>query len=149
MSERLSIGKIAGLAGVTPDTIRYYEKLGLLPKPIRTAAGYREYSAEAVNRLSLVRNAQRFGFSLREIAGFLRARDAGGKPCHDVRAAAQRMLDAVDRQIAELVAAREHMRETLKAWDLRLERTPASQKAHLLEELSGTGRRRTPLTRFT
>jgi hypothetical protein len=84
-------------------------------------------------------NAQRFWFSLREIAGFLRARDAGGKPCHDVRAAAQRILDAVDRQIAELVSTRAHMQDTLKTWELKLEGTPADQPAHLLEGLAETG----------
>src|SRR4030095_6077424 len=106
MRERLSIGQVAGMTGVTRDTIRYYEKRGLLPRPIRTAGGYRQYSAGVINRLSLVRNPQRSGFSLGESAGFLRVRDAGGKPCHDVRAAAQRMLAAVDRQIAELVSTR-------------------------------------------
>ena len=141
MSERLSIGKVAGMTGVTPDTIRYYEKLGLLPRPIRTAAGYRQYSTGVMDRLSLVRNAQRFGFSLRQIAGFLRARDTGGKPCHDVRAAAQRMLEAVDRQIAELVSTRKQMHRTLKAWDEKLEGTPAGQRAHLLEGLGGRGSR--------
>jgi DNA-binding transcriptional MerR regulator len=129
------------MTGVTRDTIRYYEKRGLLPKPIRTAGGYRQYSAGVMNRLSLVRNAQRFGFSLREIAGFLRVRDAGGQPCHDVRAAAQRMLAAVDRQIAELVSTRKQMHRTLKAWDAKLEGTPAGQRAHLLEGLDGRGSR--------
>jgi DNA-binding transcriptional MerR regulator len=105
-----------------------------------TARFYRQYSAGVMNRLSLVRNAQRFGFSLRDIAGFLRARDAGGKPCHDVRAAAQRMLAAVDRQIAELVSTRKQMHNTLKTWDLKLEGTPSDQPAHLLEGLSGTRR---------
>ena len=79
----LTIGKVAALAAVTPDTIRYYERLGLVPKPSRTPAGYRQYPGGVVNRLTLVRNAQRFGFSLREIAGFLRVREAGGTPCHD------------------------------------------------------------------
>ena len=67
-------GSVAGKAGVTPDTIRYYERLGLLPKPTRTAAGYREYGEGIVNRLMLIRNAQQFGFSLRDIASFLRVR---------------------------------------------------------------------------
>ena len=68
MPERLSIGIVAKRTGVTPDTIRYYERLGLLPKPARTPAGYREYSEGIVNRLVLIRNAQQFGFPLREIA---------------------------------------------------------------------------------
>jgi DNA-binding transcriptional MerR regulator len=131
----LTIGKIAREAGVSVDTIRYYERVGLLPKPTRTAAGYRMYSLAVINRLALVKNAQRFGFPLRAIAGFLRVRESGGKPCHDVRAAAERMLEAVDRQIADLVAARRRMRTTLKSWDEVLARTPADRPARLLERL--------------
>lgn len=136
MSELLSIGKVARATGISPDAIRYYERLGLLPKPVRTPAGYRQYSAGVLNRLALVRNAQRFGFSLREIAGFLRVRDGGGTPCHDVRAAAGRMLDAVERQIAELQTTRTQMRATLRAWDRTLSHTPADRPARLLETLT-------------
>src|SRR6266516_758737 len=81
MHDLMTIGKAAALAGVSVDTIRYYERLGLLQKAARTRAGYRIFPAAVVNRLTLVRNAQRFGFSLREIAGFLRVRDTGGAPC--------------------------------------------------------------------
>jgi hypothetical protein len=87
-----------------------------------------------------VRHAQRFGFSLREIAGFLRVREAGGKPCHDVRAAAQRMLAAIDRQIDALEETRTEMRMTLRTWDQTLARTPADRPARLLETLGGDGR---------
>ena len=129
----MTIGEVARRASVTPDTIRYYERVGLLPKPPRTAAGYRQYGSGVVNRLAVVRNAQRFGFSLTEIAGFLRVRDAGGKPCHDVRAGAQRLLQAVDQQIAALTQVRRDMRRTLRAWDRKLEATSPSELAHLLE----------------
>ena len=136
MGHLLTIGKIAALAGVSADTIRYYERLGLLPKALRSAAGYRQYPDGAVTRLALVRNAQQFGFSLRDIAGFLRVREAGGKPCRDVRAAAQRLLDAADQQIADLRNARRRMQETLRTWDRRLAATPADRPARLLETLS-------------
>ena len=112
-------------SGESRDTIRYYERIGLVPKPIRTPAGYRQYREGVVNRLALIRNAQRFGFSLREISAFLGVRDGGGKPCHDVRAAAGRMLEAMDRQIAELVDTRKRLKSTLKTWDARLSATPA------------------------
>jgi MerR family copper efflux transcriptional regulator len=136
MGALLTIGRVSEASGVTTDTIRYYERRGLLPKPTRTPAGYRQYPEAVVNRLSLVRNAQRFGFSLAEIAGFLQIREAGGRPCHDVHAAAQRMLDAVDAQIAELLSTRKRMRHTLRHWDLTLRRTPAHQQARLLEGLN-------------
>jgi MerR family copper efflux transcriptional regulator len=133
----LSIGRVAENSGVTAETIRYYERLGLLPPPARTAAGYRQYSESVVHRLSLIRNAQRFGFSLAAIRGFLRVREAGGTPCREVRAAAQRMLDAMDTQIAELRSTRTRMRHTLRGWDRTLEQTPAGQQALLLETLTG------------
>jgi DNA-binding transcriptional MerR regulator len=138
----LSIGEVAEASGVSRDAIRYYERLGLVPRAARTAAGYRQYPNDVLRRLALVRNAQRFGFSLTEIAGFLRVRDRGGKPCHAVRAAGERMLNAVDAQIAELQSARAQMDTTLRAWGRTLARTPADQPAHLLETLGRRTRRR-------
>jgi DNA-binding transcriptional MerR regulator len=135
MSDWLTIGTIAATAGVSAGTIRYYEQIGLLPKPMRTAAGYRQYPREVAHRLRVIRNAQAFGFSLREIATFLRTRDAGGKPCENVRDAARRMLDAVDAQIVDLRTRRRQMADTLRLWDQRLAHTPAGSRAHLLETL--------------
>lgn len=143
MGAFLTIGQVSASTGESRDTIRYYERIGLVPKPVRTPAGYRQYREGVVNRLAVIRNAQRFGFSLREIAAFLGVRDGGGKPCHDVRAAAGRMLDAMDRQIAELVQTRKRMNATLKAWDARLSSTPADRPAFLLDSLkSEAGSRR-------
>ena len=140
----LSIGEVAHASGVSRDAIRYYERLGLLPKAARTAAGYRQYPQAVLGRLALVRNAQRFGFSLTEIAGFLRVRDRGGKPCDAVRAAGERMLTAVDAQIAELQCARKHMDATLRSWGQILQRTPADRPAHLLEAIAPPTRGRRP-----
>jgi DNA-binding transcriptional MerR regulator len=131
----LRIGQVAKNAGVSPDTIRHYERLGLLPKPARTPAGYRQYPPSAVSRVTLVRQALRFGFSLRDVARFLRVRASGCAPCGDVRTSAERILAAVDQQIRELTAARETIRQTLADWDRRLAHTPANRPAHLLESL--------------
>jgi DNA-binding transcriptional MerR regulator len=140
MAAFLTIGEVATRSGETRDTIRYYERIGLVPKPVRTEAGYRQYREGIVNRLALIRNAQRFGFPLRDIAGFLGVRDGGGRPCHDVRAAAARLLEAVDRQIAEMLETRNLMKATLKNWDAALAATPPDQPAHLLDSLkSGSG----------
>jgi DNA-binding transcriptional MerR regulator len=144
MGAMLTIGEVARLARVTPDTIRYYERLGVVPRPARTPAGYRQYGNGVVDRLTVIRNAQRFGFSLKELAGFLRVREAGGKPCYQVRDAARRILDAADQQIAALVLARRDMRRTLKAWDRTLAVTPESQPARLLEQLPGRTASRPP-----
>jgi DNA-binding transcriptional MerR regulator len=156
MGDWLTIGDVAAATGASRDTIRYYERLGLVPKPARTAAGYRQYRSGIVKRLALIRNAQRFGFSLTEIAGFLGVRDRGGKPCDDVRAAGERMVLAIDRQIAELVATREQMRKTLKTWDDTLAATPPERPAYLLERMTSantpaggrTGRRRVAASRI-
>ena len=72
---------------------------------------------------------------MREIGGFLGVRDSGGKPCHDVRAAAERMLGTIDCQIAELTATRRQMKATLKRWDATLAATPADRPAFLLDAL--------------
>ena len=83
----------------------------------RTSGGFRCYSDETVARLLFVRNAIRFGFTSKELAGFLKARDSGRPPCHSVRAAGQRLLKEVDEQLARLHEARAAMAETLTPWD--------------------------------
>ena len=113
----MRIGQLASAAAVSVDTIRYYERLGLLPAPARTASGYREYPDGAVTRLSVIRNAVRFGFSLKDVARFLKVRDAGGVPCDQVRTAGQQLLKQMDERIAELTAARAAMHETLRDWN--------------------------------
>jgi MerR family copper efflux transcriptional regulator len=130
--QTFGIGEVAQRAGVSPDLIRYYERVGLLPAAPRTAGGYRYYSEQAVGRVLLVRNAIRFGFSSKELSRFLKARDCGSPPCTSVRAAGERLLSEMDEQLAELHQARTVMAETLAAWDTRLGRTPTGAPAHLL-----------------
>lgn len=134
-AETFTIGEAAARSGVRADTIRYYERIGVLPKPPRTDAGYRRYTDAHLVRLAFVRNAARFGFPLKELAGFLKAREKGQPPCRNVRAAGERLLTDMDRQIDEMVRARDEMRRTLAAWDERLAATPAGSPARLLESL--------------
>jgi DNA-binding transcriptional MerR regulator len=131
----MKISEVATRAGVTPDTIRYYERLGLLEPATRMANGYRDYPESAVRRIVLIRNAVRFGFSLKDLTSFLQARDTSQPPCQQVRASAQRLLDDVDRQIADLVTARANMRRTLKDWDARLRAIRPGAPARLLDVL--------------
>ncbi len=126
------IGEAARRAGVSPDLVRYYERVGVLSRAPRTPGGFRYYSDDTVARLLFVRNAIRFGFSSKELAGFLKARDSGWPPCHSVRAAGQRLLKEMDDHLVRLHEAREAMAETLAAWDVRLEHTVAGTPAHLL-----------------
>ena len=130
-----TIGDAAAQSGVSADTIRYYERIGVLPKPPRSDGGYRRYTDAHVGRIIFVRNAARFGFPLKELAGFLKARDKGQPPCRSVRAAGGRLLQDMERQIAELIEARDQMRRTLADWDERLARTPPGTPARLLESL--------------
>jgi DNA-binding transcriptional MerR regulator len=134
-TDALKIGQLASLSGVSPDTLRHYDRLGLLPRTTRTAAGYRVFPAATVERVRLVRDAVRVGFSLRQLSTFLRVRQAGGAPCHDVRDAAVRILESVETQIADLTSTRDAMREMLLEWDARLAGTPPRQPAHLLDAL--------------
>jgi DNA-binding transcriptional MerR regulator len=141
MPELMTIGRLAVVSGVPADTIRYYEKIRLLPMPERTSAGYRIYGPHIVRRLVVIRNGQQFGFTLKQIAGFLSVRDAGGMPCHDVRLAAQRLLDELDGRIRELLAIRRHMRRTLQEWDEALQTTRSGELAQLLERIPPSRRK--------
>src|SRR5579884_1959568 len=107
--DHFTIGELAGRAGVTPDTLRYYERLGLLPAPARSNGGYRLYDASAEDRVAFIRKAQALGLSLAEVREVLRIAAAGTPPCAHVRAALGRRLRDVERRIAEL----ESLRRTL------------------------------------
>src|SRR5712692_8271326 len=131
----LQIGQLAKRSSVSADTIRYYERIGLMPKPARTPGGYRVYSESAIERVRLLQNALRFGFSLKQLGAFLGVRHAGGAPCKNVRAAGAQILQAIEHQIVELTASRESIKETLELWDRRLSQTPEGRPAHLLEVL--------------
>ena len=102
----LTIGKVARGAGLAIDTVRYYEREGLLDKPARTGSGYRQYSADAVTRLRFIRQAKELGFSLNEIKELLSLRVVPGKSCADVRAHAEHKIADVDRRIASLKRVR-------------------------------------------
>ena len=114
MSGHLFIGKVAGTAGVGVQTVRYYERLGLLPPADRMASGYRVYRAEAVERLRFIRQAQAVGFRLEEIREILRIKYAGRSPCDCVRGLLERKLEQVERQMVELARFRRELRQTLK-----------------------------------
>jgi DNA-binding transcriptional MerR regulator len=85
-------GELARLAGISADTLRHYERLGLLPASARTS-GYRNYPESALERVFLIRSALSVGFSLSELQTILKMRDAGKVPCHRVRAMAQSKLE--------------------------------------------------------
>jgi DNA-binding transcriptional MerR regulator len=132
----LSSGELAELAGVSRDTLRHYERKGVLPRPLRGHNSYRQYPSEALQRVQLVRRALSVGFTLDELAKVLKVRDVGGAPCEEVRSMAAQKLLNVEDQIRELSKLRDELQQTLKDWDARLARRANGNRANLLESLS-------------
>jgi MerR family Zn(II)-responsive transcriptional regulator of zntA len=139
-------GAIAKAAGVSPDTVRHYEKLGLLPTASRTESGYRVYPESAVERVLVVQRALRIGFSLAELADVLKARDAGGAPCQRVYKLAKEKLKKVTADIGALKQTEPYLKRVLSDWEHRMRQTSPGQKSNLLHSLTGTvnGSRRKP-----
>ena len=134
MNDEILSGELARICGVSPDTIRHYERVGVLPAAVRGANGYRRFPRESIGRVRLIRRALAIGFSLAEVARILRQRDGGAPPCRTVRALAGEKLEGLDRRIAELISAREELARMLEEWDGRLAATPDGVEARLLEE---------------
>ena len=129
-------GELAESAGVSTDTLRHYERIGVLPRPARTAGGYRQYPAVAADRVRMVRQAVALGFSLAELARILRVPDRGGAPCRQVHALAVEKLAQLDRQIDGLVAMRGQLQTIVARWGAELDEIPEGQRAGLLESLN-------------
>ena len=102
----MRIGELADQVGVTAKTVRYYESIGLLPDPGRTASGYREYGDESADRLRFIRDAQAAGLTLKESRTILDMKAAGHGTCQHTRALLEGHLADIDAQIASLEAAR-------------------------------------------
>ncbi|MBI4409987.1 MAG: heavy metal-responsive transcriptional regulator [Gemmatimonadetes bacterium] len=105
----MTIGGLARAAGVSADTLRYYERLGLLPRAQRSSAGYRLFDPSAADRIAFIRKAQALGLTLEEVREVLRIAADGTAPCQHVRAALSSRLSEVDTRIEEL----ESLRRTL------------------------------------
>lgn len=102
LANSLTIGKLAVRSGVSVQTIRYYERSGLLPKPARTTTGYRVYSDAVVTTLRFIKHAQVLGFSLSEIRELLSLRTQPDTTCAKVRQQASQKLVAVDKKIEDM-----------------------------------------------
>lgn len=129
----MTIGELARHTGVSSDTIRYYERIGLMPRARRTPGGYRDYPEGAGHRITVIRNAAQLGFPLREIARVLRIRDAGGAPCRQVRDYARELVGEIERRISALQADRKAMLAMIERWDEKLAMTGPDTRAGLLE----------------
>jgi MerR family transcriptional regulator, copper efflux regulator len=100
---RLTIGRVAKLSGVGVETIRYYQREGILQEPERSGGvGFREYSHDVVQRIRFIKRAQELGFSLREIVELLNLRNSRRSSCEAVKARAERKIAEVEQKIEDL-----------------------------------------------
>ncbi|SFB95095.1 heavy metal-responsive transcriptional regulator [Streptomyces aidingensis] len=111
----MRIGSLAHAAGVSPKTVRFYERAGLLPEPPRTPSGYRDYPPEAADRLVFIRGAQGAGFSLAEIRDMLRLGEEDRPLCEHAHGRLRSRLRQIEERIRELEGARAVLRELASA----------------------------------
>jgi DNA-binding transcriptional MerR regulator len=116
-SSPLKIGEVAKLSGVGIETLRFYERSGLLGRPARTQSGYRLYDREALERLDFIKRAQVLGFSLDEIKQIIAEKQAGASPCEAVRDIVRTRLQELDEHMREMRRYRNELAATLAEWD--------------------------------
>lgn len=130
MSAPLSIGRLAQAAGVNVETIRYYERRGLLAQPPRPLGGQRRYPADAVRRVRFIKRAQALGFALDEVATLLTLDRAHA--CAPTRALAQRHRELLARKIGDLAALQRALDELVRACDAN----PGALRCPIIDTLS-------------
>jgi DNA-binding transcriptional MerR regulator len=113
----LRVSDVAGRVGLTAATIRYYERLGLLPAPERTPSGYRQYDEDAADRLRFIKGAQRFGLRLDEIRELLDIQDRGQCPCGHTQALLRTRAEEVDEEMRRLSRMRVDLLEMIERAD--------------------------------
>jgi Cu(I)-responsive transcriptional regulator len=109
MRQAFSIGELAKATNTKVETVRYYERIGLLSEPARTAGNYRAYASEHMERLSFIRRARSLGFSLDQVRQLLALADDEARSCEGVDAIAREHLDEVDAKMADLAALRREL----------------------------------------
>lgn len=131
-------GMVAAEAGVNVQTLRYYERRGILTEPRRTDSGYREYNPDAVRLIRFIKRAQELGFTLDEIEELLHLRDSKQASCAEVKATAQAKLADVDEKIAALQA----MRRALSTLVSSCARNAKNRSCPLLEAVEEQAKKR-------
>ncbi|TFH87461.1 MerR family transcriptional regulator [Billgrantia azerbaijanica] len=110
LDRNIGIGELARRAGCQPETVRYYERIGLLQNASRTEGGQRRYDERAVRRLAFIRHARDFGFSVEAVRELLKMADHPQMPCHEVDAIAKHHLEEVELRLQRLSALRDELR---------------------------------------
>ena len=108
MNQQLSFGSLAKAADVNVETIRYYQRRGLLDEPSKPLGGHRRYTASAATRLRFIKRAQQLGFTLEQIRELLLLED--GQSCRDARLLAERKVELIETRIADLTRMRRSLR---------------------------------------
>jgi MerR family mercuric resistance operon transcriptional regulator len=127
----LNIGQVAKQTGVTVETVRFYEKQGLIAAPRRTDAGYRQYPLETVKRVQFVQRAKEVGFTLKDIGELLALRQTPGTSCADIKLHATQKIKEVDQKIHDL----QHIRDVLGRMILKCSGSGDLSECPILEEL--------------
>lgn len=138
MSESLlKVGDLAARAGVGVQTLHYYERLGLLPKPSRSVSNYRLYPKEALRRVQFIKKAQELGFTLEETKEIFELQDQGRAPCWQVADLGKKHLRELDERIAALQAFRRELATVLPRWEKETsgQRECAGEFCDLIERL--------------
>lgn len=129
----LQIGEIATRSGVSVDTVRYYERMKLLPCAPRTTTGYRVFSLQTVDQIRFIKQAQELGFSLDEIRGLLTT--GGAEECRQVRDLLRRKLSEMDEQIKKLKAFRKTLAGHSTECDAEFEKKGLEAQCPVLFEI--------------
>ena len=116
-NENLKIGDIARRSGLGIETLRYYEKIELLPIVGRTPSGYRLYNAETLDRIGFIQSAKDLGFTLNEIKEFLSLKQADGDDCHDVREQVVNKIRDVEEKISQLMKIKTSLNQLIESCD--------------------------------
>ena len=137
MPQGIQIGKLAKQTGLSIDTIRFYERQGLIKQPRRSEGGFRLFSADDLQKLSFIRRSQLLGFSLGEIRELLVLRDEKTQACQHVRDLLSHKLAAVREKIEELRTLEEELRGALTKCNREMKKAPASHEKScpVLEEI--------------
>jgi len=133
--ERLTIGELAERAHVNRETVRYYERRRLLPRPSRSVSGYRVFADDAVRRLRFIRHAQELGFSLNEIRELLALRVKSVDTCDRVRERAEAKIADIARKLRSL----RHMKEALSELVSACGRRGRTRECPILDSLEANG----------
>ncbi len=129
------IGELAKATGVSTDTLRHYERKGVLHSQ-RAGNGYRQYPEDALERVRMVRQGLAIGFTLDELRSIFQVFDRGGAPCQQVRNLAASKLAQIELHLQGVTTLRNDLKDALKDWDKRLAKTTSGQRAGLLKTLA-------------